>query len=303
MNSTDESREYGRGSAAYGGDAWAGRSRSHAQELGSLWAECGIDSEWRKLRRVVLYRPGQELAVDEGAVDANLFLAPLDVGRAQAEHDAMRAAYLASGVQVTDVHPPTPVSPNQMFCADLFAMTPQGAILARPASAARAGEEVHVARALAEAHVPILKTLIGDAVFEGADMLWIDEQTALVARGHRTNQVAINQITGVLDEIGCRAIVVDLPVGTMHLMGVIRIPSKSVAIYWYRRTPVTAVNALRERGYTVSFIPAAEDARNIYRAMNFVTLDDGKVLMVEGVPEAIRFLESLHIECVTSPTR
>ena len=32
-------------------------------------------------------------------------------------------------------------------------------------------------------------------------------------------------------------------------------------------------------------------------------LDDGKVLMVEGVPEAIRFLESLHIECVTSPTR
>ena len=72
---------------------------------------------------------------------------------------------------------------------------------------------------------------------------------------------------------------------------------------WYRRTPVTAVSALRERGYTVSFIPAAEDARDIYRAMNFVTLDDGKVLMVEGVPAAIRFLESLHIECVTSPTR
>ena len=72
---------------------------------------------------------------------------------------------------------------------------------------------------------------------------------------------------------------------------------------WYRRTPVTAVNALRERGYTVSFIRAAEDARDIYRAMNFVTLDDGKVLMVEGVPAAIRFLESLHIECVTSPTR
>ena len=43
-----------------------------------------------------------------------------------------------------------PATPNLMFCADLFVMTPQGAILARPASDVRAGEERWVARGLAE---------------------------------------------------------------------------------------------------------------------------------------------------------
>ena len=294
--------DYGRGSAAYGGDGWRGRETRHVDEIGTLWGGCGIDSEWRRLRRVVLHRPGKEVVVDDHQADASLFLDSLDLARAQAEHDELREAYVSAGVTVVDVEPPEPVSPNQMFCADLFAMTPQGAVLARPASAARAGEEVHVAKALATSHVPILKVLTGQAVFEGADLMWLDERTALIGRGHRTNQAAIEQITHQLSEIGCSAIVVDMPYGTMHLMGTVRIPAKDLAICWHRRTPHAAVVALQERGFDVQFIPEGEHARELYRAMNFVTLDDRKILMVRGVPQAQAFLESLHVECLTSPT-
>ena len=65
-------------------------------------------------------------------------LAPLDEARAADEHRAMIAAYEAAGVTVHQVAPPAEPSPNLMFCADLFVMTPAGAILARPASTVRA---------------------------------------------------------------------------------------------------------------------------------------------------------------------
>ena len=73
----------------------------------------------------MLHRPGDELAAsrDPNAVQ---MLAPLDVDRAQAEFDAMTAALEVSGVEVHSVAPDDAPLPNQMFCADLFVMTPGG---------------------------------------------------------------------------------------------------------------------------------------------------------------------------------
>jgi N-dimethylarginine dimethylaminohydrolase len=47
-----------------------------------------------------------------------------------------------------------------MFVSDLMVITPEGAVLARPASTVRVGEERWVARQLAELGVPILKGLL-----------------------------------------------------------------------------------------------------------------------------------------------
>jgi N-dimethylarginine dimethylaminohydrolase len=170
-------------------------------------------------------------------------LAPLDPDKARAEHEAMARAYRDHGVTVHEVDPHGPATPNLMFCADLFAMTPEGAILARPASTVRAGEERAVARRLADLGVPILKTFTGRATFEGADLMWLDPQTAVIGRGLRTNQAAVDQIAGPLGEIGASLLAVDLPTGTMHLMGMLRIVDRDLAIAWPRRTP----HALRGR--------------------------------------------------------
>jgi arginine deiminase len=126
--------------SAYGGTGWRPRTHTLRGELGGIWGACGIDSEYRTLTHVLLHRPGDELlaSADPDAVD---MLEPLDLVRAQAQHDAMAAIYQAHGITVTYAEPVSQPTPNQMFMADVFVMTPEGAMRRRPASQVRAGEE------------------------------------------------------------------------------------------------------------------------------------------------------------------
>ena len=72
-------------------------------------------------------------------------------------------------------------------------MTPEGALLARPASTARAGEERRVARRLAELSVPIILSIGGSGTFEGADAMWVGSDTVILGRGLRTNDAGPGQ--------------------------------------------------------------------------------------------------------------
>lgn len=287
------------GTAAYGGEGWQPRARTHRQEIGTLWAG-GIDSEWADLRAVLLRAPGPEIAVDPDTVDSAQYLEAPDPVAAADEHAALAEAFRAEGVRVLSVPDVERPTPNRMFCADLFVMTPEGAILARPASAVRAGEEVAVAAALAEARVPILRMMTGAATFEGADLMWLDQRTAVIGLGLRTNVSAAEQIGATLGEIGVTLMAVDLPFGTMHLMGTLRIPAPDLAIAWPRRTPHRAVQALRERGYRVAFLPDfGEAGRNA--ALNFVTLGPRRILMPGGNARATEWYESLGLSVIETP--
>jgi len=291
--------------AAYGGSGWQPRLDTHEAELGSIWRTCGIDNEWQQLSEVILHTPGQELTASAADPDKVQMLQPLDLARAQDEHAQLVAAYSAHGVTTHLVEPAGPAQPNQMFCADLFAMTPLGAIVARPASIVRAGEEVQIARRLADLRVPIVKTLLGSATFEGADLIWVNRQQALLGRGLRTNAEATMQLSQLLGAMGTELIAIDMPYGTMHLMGMLRLVDENLAIAWPRRTPYRAVTALRDAGYDVQFLPenssSATNELNNNRAFNFVTLAPRKILMVSGNPELRAFYESLQIECIETP--
>ena len=287
------------GASAYGGDGWLPRAAAHREEIGTIWAPYGIDSEWRRLRAVLLHRPGEELSASADPEAVNM-LAPLDLGLARDQHGRMAAAYRAAGVTVHDLDPGGPVTPNQMFCADLVFMTPEGAILARPASSARAGEERLVATRLAALGVPILATLTGHGTFEGADGAWLDEKTVLIGLGLRTNRAAVAQIESVLARIGVETIAVDMPFGTMHLMGMLRIVDRDLAIAWPRRTPHRAIMALRERGCEVVFLPAT-DEHSIGRGLNFVTLGPRRILMADGYGALQSLYEANGIDCLVSP--
>ncbi len=165
------------GSAAYGGCGWSPRAATLAEEIGPLWADCGVAGEWQTLRAVLLHQPGNELSASADP-DAVQMLAPLHRGRAREKHAALAEAYRGAGVTVHDLAPPQPVRPNQMFLADLLFMTPEGAVLARPAASVLAGEERPVARRLAALGIPILRSLRGSATFEGVDAARVDRETA-----------------------------------------------------------------------------------------------------------------------------
>jgi N-dimethylarginine dimethylaminohydrolase len=284
--------------AAYGGAAWSPRTASLRDEIGRLWAPCGLADEWSPLRAVLLHRPGAELAMPDP--DAAQLLEPVDPTRAAAEHAALAAAYRGEGVLVRAVEPAVAPTPNLMFCADLFLMTPDGAILGRPASTVRAGEERWIARRLADLGIPIVRMVRGRGTFEGADAMWLDARTVLIGVGLRTNAEGAAQVTAALGEMGVTAIQVDLPWGAMHLMGLLRIADRDLAIAWPGRLAVRAVEALRHRGYRVLFLPDGAAAERT-TALNFVTLGPGRILMAEGYPVFERFFEKAGLACRTTP--
>ena len=285
--------------SAYGGDGWSPRNTSLSEELGTLWANSGMSSEYKRLKSVVMHRPGEELGAS-AEPDKVLMLAPLDLPLAQQQHDGIAAAYRAAGVTVHYVEPEGVPTPNQMFCADLMVMTPEGAIIARPAGTVRAGEERWVARRLADIGVPIVRSIRGNGTFEGADLMWLNPKTAMIGRGMRTNDEGAAQLVSTLNEMGVEAIVVDLPFGTMHLMGMLRFLDGDLVIARHKLLVHRAIEALHRHGYKVVFAPDLEEANN-GSPLNFVTLGPREILMADGNPNTQAFIERHDVKCHTVP--
>lgn len=283
--------------SAYGGPGWSPRNSSLGEEAGRIWGPFGQSTEWSDLKTVLMHRPGAELCTMQKP-DAVLMLDRLDAQKAGAQHDALARAYRLAGIDVVYVDPAETRFPNQMFVADLMFMTPEGAILARPASAVRAGEERWVARRLADLGIPILKSVRGRGTFEGADAAWINPATVLLGRGLRTNEEGACQVATLLQEMKVRVIRVDLPCGSMHLMGMLRLVDHDLALAWPQRLAHVAVETLRDQGFAVHFIPDEAEARRGF-ALNFVTLGPRKILMPAGNPLTQAFYENLGITCLT----
>ena len=283
--------------AAYGGRGWSPRIASLREEIGSIWAACGVAAEWSPLKAVLLHRPGVELAALDNP-DAAQMLEPLDAARAGAQHDAMAQAYRDAGVTVHYVEPPGKPPPNLMFLADLMFPTPEGVILARPASTVRAGEERLVARRLAALGVPILRGVRGRGTFEGADAAWIGPEIVLLATGLRTNAEGAAQVRNLLWEMEVEVLQVGLPYGAMHLMGTLRLLDCDLAIAWPGRVPYAAVEMLRARNFTVLFAPdpPGEERR---ATLNFVTLGPRHILMPAGHPVTQTIYQEAGINCTT----
>lgn len=283
--------------AAYGGEGWSPRERTLEQEIGNIWQFCGQRNEYSPLKTVLLHRPGKELESDQNPNHLQM-LDKVDPAQARQQHDTMAEAYRAAGVEVIYLEPDRRPPPNQMFVADLIFMTPEGAVVGRPASQMRAGEERWLARRLADYGIPILRTVNANGVFEGADAAWLDAQTVLIGRGLRTNAAGASQVAATLESLGVRTLQADLPYGTMHLMGMLRIVDRDLALAWPTRLAYSAVEALRERGYRVHFLPEQSEAI-AGAALNFVTLAPRRILMPAGNPVSREFYESLGIHCTT----
>lgn len=283
--------------AAYGGEGWTRRSASLHEEIGRIWTECGVSNEWAPLKSVLLHRPGSELDVK---TDPNNFqmLAPLELKRARAQHNALVEAYGRAGVNVHFVDPDRTPPPNMVFVADLFFMTREGAILGRPASTVRAGEERFVARRLADMGIPIFRTVRGRGTFEGADAAWLDQRTVLLAQGLRTNREGAFQVESALTELGINVIPATLLPETMHLMGQLRFADRDLAVVWRKRISPDTLDILKEHGYQHLALPDEKEGIE-GMALNFVTLGPKSILMPAGNPKTRSYLQDSGITCTT----
>ncbi len=283
--------------ATLGGAAWRPRAATHAEEVarGERWALVGCNSEVAPLRAVMLAVPGEELRYS-ASPDEMLMLERPDLDALRLEWQAIETFYRSQGVEVHLCRPPVPPPPNFLFMRDLFFMTPEGAVLARMAAEQRAGEERHAALGLAGLGVPVLMTPRDRATFEGADALWLNEQTVLLGLGRRTNREGCRQLAGLMVDLGVHVLPVELPPGVQHLLGVCNFVDRDLAVVDEARLPA-ALDAILERHgvKTLRLQPCDELARG--RAMNFVTLGPRRLVMPAGCPATRARYEAAGLEC------
>lgn len=284
-------------SAAYGGEKWSQRLTSMREDMAETWGDWGASSECGKLRAVLLHRPGPELDAIQD-VDAAHMRSRLDPELARSQHDSLADIYRSTGVDVHYVGETRSDKPNQMFIRDLMLMTPEGAIVGRPASTVRAGEERFVSEALGRIGVPVLMSVHGNGTFEGADVSWVDRDLCFLAEGLRTNEEGANQVERMLHEIGVKDIVrIGLPYGAMHLDSLINFPDRDLAVVWPRRTPLKIVQTLRKRGFRILDVPDEPETYNTY-PLNFVTVEPGKIVMPAGNERMIAAYEAAGVEVI-----
>jgi N-dimethylarginine dimethylaminohydrolase len=244
-----------------------------------------------------MHRPGREI---EGVTDAGaaLWYALLDPPRARDQHDRLADLYRSHGVAVYELGEAGLDKPNAYFCRDVFAMAPFGAILARPASASRAGEERTAAAALARIGVPILHSVVGSATFEGADVAVVSDDLVFVGEGQRTNREGARQVAHAFSDAGVEQVeIVQLPYGCGHLDGMLNIVDRDLAVIYPTQLPWRVYELLRARGFRFLDVPDAGESRH-GMAINMVPLAPGVVVMPAGNPITRSALEAAGVECL-----
>jgi N-dimethylarginine dimethylaminohydrolase len=264
--------------ATIGGHGWRSRSATHADDVmaGLLWRRCGLRSEFNRISEVTLCLP-DDAFVATGEPNDFLFLGWPDPATLKRQALVLGEFYESHGIRVHWVDP-VRTCPNFLFQRDLYFMTPEGAVLARPASEQRAGEARSMARFLASLGIPILGTPIGEATFEGADALWLNPGQVLVGIGDRTNRSGAVFLSRLLGNWEVEVLPIDLPTGVQHLLGLVNFIDHDLAAVRAKIAPTALLECLQRSGVrTIQCESGATIADRF--GMNFVTIEPGHVVM------------------------
>jgi N-dimethylarginine dimethylaminohydrolase len=259
---------------------------------GRFWAPRTSNSEYRPLKEVVLGLPDPDQA-PHADPDAVQHLRPVNYARAEHQLSTLAHCYEQLGitVHVTRVErtsegatcSPDLAGHNLMFARDLFFMTPGGAVIARMGSEVRAGEPRHLARTLSALDVPILCTIHGDGTLEGADVLWAREDVVLVGVGNRTNASGARQAAACLAEMGVRTVEIPLPRRVQHLLGLVQIVDRDLAVVRGELLDDTVRDQLSSFGLSLVPLPEHPDVTHGL-GMNVVCVSPRTVVMPAGAP-------------------
>ena len=279
------------------GEQWFADEGEFAQQMQSYWGDWGCASEVGPLRAVMLRRPGAEI---EYVTDPKAWrwLDVMDPAKARAQADQLMSQYRQHGAQVVQVEQMRPDRPNALFMRDSVFMTPEGAILARHAMPFRRGEERYAAQTLAQHGVPIVRTISGTGVFEGACAMWVDRRTVILGTGVRCNAEGARQVGEVLSAMGVSEILrFQIPYGHAHVDGLMNMLDYNLCMIFPWQVPHDVVMALRKRGFEILEAPSVDEVKQSM-ALNWVALAPRKVLMPAGNPRTREVLESKDVEVI-----
>jgi N-dimethylarginine dimethylaminohydrolase len=267
--------------------------RNHAEyadtEMTEVSAQLfGGQTMVERLRRVLVRPPDPESL---SRCSQFGWRAPPDPARLLAEHDQFCSTLTEFGAEVVVGRSPVGGNPDAIYAHDTSLISDEGAVVLRPGKALRRDEVPAAAADLQAAGVPIIGVLEEPACAEGGDIVWLDEETVLVGWTYRTNGAGIEALKQALPDVDVVAL--DLPHfrgagAVLHLMSVISMLDRDLALVYLPLAPVRLLELLSERGIRPIEVP---DEEFDTLGPNVLALAPRVALAAAGNPQTRRRME------------
>ena len=207
-----------------------------------------------------------------------------DLDGARQEHDAFVSVLRQANIEVAYHTAPLPDHADAIFVHDPVIVSNDGAIILQMGKDLRHGEEEAMAQQLSGMGIPIHYRLHGDALAEGGDLMWLDNDTLAVGLGFRTNAAGLRQLQEAMPHV--TLLPVHLPYFTgpdacLHLMSFISMIADDLAVVYPPLTPVPFWQELAARGINIVEVPESEFAT---MGPNVLALAPRHCLMLAGNP-------------------
>ncbi len=233
--------------------------------------EARLDTEWQKLRFHA--RPLLEEAIRE--------------------HQAFRAALQLSGAELIELGGNDHLTLDSIYTRDNIIVSPGGLILCNMGRASRTAEGPLNAEAFDKSGFEVRGRIEAPGTLEGGDFIWLDEKTAAVALGPRTNQAGIEQLHDLLGrDVELHVVPLpnpDHPDDVLHLMSIISPVDGDLAVIYRPMMPAPFIDWLTARGISFVDVP---DIEFLPMGCNVLALNPRRVLMLENLPVTKARLEA-----------
>jgi dimethylargininase len=254
----------------------------------------GAASMTAPLRVALVQRPGAAFsrAFDDPAAG---FLHPVDLERAQREHDGLADVLARLGVEVHELGAGGAPYPDLVYLFDPLLVTGRGTIALRSGKPGRRGEAAIVEAWMAARGIPAVGGIEEPGTVDGGDTFWLRPDLLCAGRTLRTNDAGIAQL-GALT--GQRPRVFDVPywrgpAELVHLLSVISPVADDLAVVFEPLLPVGLWALLGDLGIRTVAVPADEYAS---LGCNVLAVRPGVCVVAEGNPCTRRALEAAGCE-------
>ncbi|MBC7539730.1 MAG: hypothetical protein H7281_12980 [Bacteriovorax sp.] len=285
--------------ATFHGIGWKKRTASSLEERqnGLCWSLWQSNSEYKQLKAVLLFAPGKEI---HNISDSNkiLHIKKINSKKIKLEFLKIKKAFEKEGVLVFQINPgffADPPPPNLMYVRDLFWNGIEGAVISRMGSQVRIGEEKYAAATLSMLSIPIIGSIHQKALFEGADLLWLNHKTLLCGVGNRTNLLALKQLEDILKCERIKIVPISLPKNVQHLLGILQIVDRKKALIRTSLAPKKLISLLKKEKFELIEIPESHEVVNL-QGMNIVTIRPNEIFMPCECPELKKIYSTNHIK-------
>jgi N-dimethylarginine dimethylaminohydrolase len=226
------------------------------------------------------------------------FKAGPDFARSVEEYDRFVECLAGFGMEVHFLPEHGGVGLDSLYVRDASIVCNKGVILCNMGKPERRQEPSAQKEAFSALDIRVYGAITGEGCLEGGDVVWLDEKTLAVARGYRTNDEGIRQITALLEDCADEVIVVPLPhwrgrEDVFHLMSIISPLDEDLALVYSPLMPVPFREYLLSRGVALIEVPDSE-----FETMgcNVLAVAPRKGLMLAGNPRTRRRLEQAGVD-------